>query len=99
MLIEFARHRSLDVVGAVVLGGTVCGVILGLVTHSSRALLLEGSVVTGTFGLAALTSLRARRPLMFHFALASMGGRTQSRAGSLIAVTTVSLGSSAIFGS
>jgi hypothetical protein len=74
VLIDFAHHRRLDVVGAVVLGGILCGVILGLITHSPRALLLEGSVVTGAFALTALASLRARRPLMFHFALASMGG-------------------------
>lgn len=74
VLIDFVRHRTLDVVGAVVLGGIVCGVILGVVTHSGRALLLEGSVVTAAFGLAALASLRARRPLRFHFALASVGG-------------------------
>lgn len=74
VLIDFRRQRSLDVVGAVVLGGIACGVILGLITHSGRALLLEGSVVTGVFALAALGSLRARRPLMFHFAVGSMGG-------------------------
>ncbi len=66
VLIDFVRHRTLDVVGAVVLGGIVCVVILGVVTHSGRALLLEGSVVTAAFGLAALASLRARRPLRFH---------------------------------
>lgn len=74
VLIDFARQRRLDVVGAVVLGGIVCGVILGLITHSSRALLLEGSVVTAAFAITALASLRTLRPLMYHFALASMGG-------------------------
>lgn len=75
VLIDFRRNRALDVIGCVVLGGLLVGAVLGLVTHSPRAVLLEGSIVTAAFALAALGSLFTRRPLMFHFAQAAIGGR------------------------
>jgi intracellular septation protein A len=62
------RHRRLDTVGALVLAGIVVGTILGLVSHSARLLLVEGSVPTGIFGLACLISLGTRQPLMYSFA-------------------------------
>ena len=62
------RHRRIEVVGALVLAGIAVGTILGLVSHSSRLLLVEGSVPTAIFGVACLGSLWARHPLMFSFA-------------------------------
>jgi hypothetical protein len=70
------RNRRLDVVGAVVLAGIVVGTLLGLVSHSARPLLVEGSVPTAVFGVACLGSLLARRPLMFSFALEFTGPDT-----------------------
>ncbi|HTW05820.1 MAG TPA: VC0807 family protein [Streptosporangiaceae bacterium] len=70
------RHRRVDVVGALVLAGIVVGTILGLVSHSARLVLAEGSVPTAVFGVACLGSLRARRPLMFSFALEFSGPDT-----------------------
>ena len=70
------RHRRLDVVGALVLAGIAVGAVLGLVTHSTRLLLVEGSVPTVIFGVACLGSLWARRPLMFSFALEFAGPDT-----------------------
>ncbi len=70
------RHRRLDVVGALVLAGIVVGTVLGLVSHSTRLLLVEGSVPTAVFGVACLGSLWARRPLMFSFALEFTGPDT-----------------------
>jgi hypothetical protein len=66
--INAIRHRRLDVVGALVLAGIAVGAILGLVSHSARLLLVEGSVPTAIFGVACLGSLGARHPLMFSFA-------------------------------
>ncbi len=74
VLIDVVQKHSLDVVGCVALGGLLLGAILGLLTHSPRAVLLEGSVVTAAFALAALGSLLTKRPLMFYFAQAAMGG-------------------------
>ena len=59
------RNRRLDAVGALVLAGIVVGTVLGLVSHSARLLLVEGSVPTGVFGVVCLGSLWARHPLMF----------------------------------
>jgi hypothetical protein len=57
--------RRLDVAGALVLAGIVVGTVLGLVSHSARLVLAEGSVPTTVFGVACLGSLWASRPLMF----------------------------------
>jgi hypothetical protein len=70
------RNRRLDIFGALVLAGIAVGTILGLVSHSPRLLLVEGSVPTGIFGLACLGSLWARRPLMFSFAVEFNGPDT-----------------------
>jgi hypothetical protein len=78
------QNRRLDIVGALVLAGIVVGTVLGLASHSTRLLLVEGSVPTAIFGLACLGSLCRRRPLMFSFALEFTGpdtakGREMSR--------------------
>jgi intracellular septation protein A len=72
------RHRRLDVLGALVLAGVVVGTVLGLVSHSTRLLLVEGSVPTAVLGAACLGSLRARRPLMFGLAREFTGPDTAS---------------------
>ncbi len=74
--IEAIRSRRLEVVGALVLAGIAVGTVLALVSHSTRPLLAEGSVLTGVFGVACLGSLRARRPLMFSMALEFTGPDT-----------------------
>lgn len=74
--ISAIRHRRLDVVGGLVLAGIAVGALLGLVSHSTRLLLVEGSVPTAVFGTACLGSLWAPRPLMFGFALEFTGPDT-----------------------
>src|ERR1700734_367073 len=63
VVINFVRRRRV-------------GAILGLVTHDSRLVLLEGSVPTAVFGLVCLGSLWTSRPLIYRFALEFMGGDT-----------------------
>ena len=70
------RKRRIDVVGALVLAGIVVGTVLGLVTHSPKLVLMEGSVPTAVLGVACLASLLTRRPLMFSFALEFTGPDT-----------------------
>jgi hypothetical protein len=70
------RHRRLDVVGALVLFGIAVGTLAGLITHSARLVLLQGSVPTAVFGVACLGSLWTRRPLMFGLALEFTGPDT-----------------------
>jgi hypothetical protein len=74
--ISAIRNRRLDVVGALVLAGVVVGALLGVVSHSPRLLLVEGSVPTAVFGVACFGSLWTRRPLMFSFALEFTGPGT-----------------------
>lgn len=71
--ITAVRNRRLDVVGTLVLAGIAVGTAVGLVSHSARALLIEGSVPTAVFGIACLGSLRARRPLFFSVVLEFTG--------------------------
>lgn len=69
------RHR-VDVIGVLVLAGIATGTVLGLTTHNTRLVLMEGSVPTGVIGLLGLASLWARRPLMYYFALQFIGPDT-----------------------
>ena len=70
------KHRRLDVVGALVLAGILAGTVLGLISHSTRLVLMEGSVPTVIFGVGCLGSLWTRRPLMYGFALEFIGPDT-----------------------
>ncbi len=70
------RHRRLDVVGALVLAGILVGTVLGLVSHSARLVLMEGSVPTAMFGVVCLGTLWTRRPLMYSFAVEFIGPDT-----------------------
>jgi hypothetical protein len=75
--ISAIRHRRLDVVGALVLAGILVGTALGLVSHSARLLLVEGSLPTVVFGVACLGSLWwAQRPLIYSFFLELIGPDT-----------------------
>ncbi len=74
VFIDWMRWRSLDVVGAVVLGGIALNVLLALATGDPKALLLDGAATTAVFGVVCWLSLRRRRPLIFHFAQAFYGG-------------------------
>lgn len=70
------RHHRLDVVGALVLAGILAGTVLGLISHSARLVLMEGSVPTAIFGLACLGSLWTSRPLMFGMSVEFIGPDT-----------------------
>ncbi len=69
-------HRRVDAVGVFVLAGIALGAVIGVISHSARLVLAEGSVPTGVFGLICLGSLLTRRPLMFRLALEFMGPDT-----------------------
>jgi intracellular septation protein A len=70
------QRRRLDVVGALVLAGIIVGTVLGLVSHSARLLLAEGSVPTAVFGVGCLGSLWVRRPLIYSLVLEFTGPDT-----------------------
>ena len=62
VIIGIVKHRRVDAVGVLVLAGIVVGAVLGLVSHSPKLVLDEGSVGTGVFGLLCLGSLARPEP-------------------------------------
>jgi intracellular septation protein A len=76
VLLTIIRDRRIDVIGVLVLTGIAVRVGIGLASHNTKLVLLEGAVPTTIFALALLGSLLAPRPLMFHFAQQSMGRDT-----------------------
>jgi hypothetical protein len=75
VVIDWLRWHTLEVVGAVVLGGIGLSVVLALVSDDPKVVLLEGAAITAAFGVGCLLSLTARRPLIFYFGQAFSGGR------------------------
>jgi intracellular septation protein A len=73
--VGWLRRRTLDVTGAIVLGGIGLSILLAALSNESKVILLKGAALTGAFGLACLVSLVTRRPLIFYFAQAFYGGR------------------------
>src|SRR5689334_7766353 len=76
IIVGVIRHRRVDTIGVLVLAGIAVGTVLGLLSGSPRLVLAEGSVPTAVFGLLCLASLRARRPLIYRFALEFIGADT-----------------------
>ena len=72
---DWFRWHTLEVVGALVLGGIALSVVLAVVSNHTKVVLLEGAAVTAGFGIVCLVSLMRRRPLIFYFAQAFSGGR------------------------
>ena len=72
---DWLRWRTLEVVGAIVLGGIAVSIALALVSDDPKVILLEGAAGTAAFGVACLVSLTRRRPLIFYFAQAFYGGK------------------------
>ncbi len=74
--ISVSRHRRIDAIGLLALLGIVAGTSAGLVSHSARLVLMEGSVPTAVFGLTCLGSLLTSRPLMYRIGLQARGEDT-----------------------
>jgi hypothetical protein len=75
VLFDWLRWRTLEVVGAAVLGGIALSIVLAFVSDDPKVVLMEGAAMTAVFGAACLVSLTRRRPLIFYFAQAFFGGR------------------------
>jgi hypothetical protein len=74
--IGIIQHRRVDALGVLVLAGIAVGAVLGLVSHNTRLVLDEGSVVTAVFGLICLGSLATPNPLMYRLAVEFIGPDT-----------------------
>jgi hypothetical protein len=71
-----ARTRHISPIGVLVLAGIIAGALAGLLTHSSRLVLMEGSVSTVILGIGCLASLRTREPLMYAILRETLGTAT-----------------------
>ena len=65
---SYARRRTLDYIGVIVIAGTLAGLCIYFLGGSPRMLLARDSVVTGVIGLVFLASLFLHRPLVFYLA-------------------------------
>ncbi len=67
-LVSYARRRTLDYIGVIVIAGTLAGLCIYFLGGSPRMLLARDSVITGVIGLVFLGSLFLHRPLVFYLA-------------------------------
>lgn len=70
--VEWLWHRRLDALSLVSLLGIALSLLALLLGGSPRLLLVRESLITGVLGLLALTSLLARRPVLYHLAEATL---------------------------
>lgn len=63
---NFIWKRHIDVVGLLVVVGLLLSAAFALVFHSPRLLLLQGSAISGLFGVVELVSLLFPRPILFY---------------------------------
>jgi small-conductance mechanosensitive channel len=66
-VVNFARRRTFDIVGLIVLAGVVAGLIPAAFGGSPRLLLVRESFVTGALGVVLIASVFVmRRPIMYY---------------------------------
>lgn len=75
-IVEWSRHRRLDAMSVLVLGGIVLSLLAMLGDGDSRWLLVRESLVSGAIGLLFVLSLPARQPLVTRLALAAAARRS-----------------------
>lgn len=69
---ELIRHRRVDALSMIVVGGIVLSILAAFGTGSARMLQLREKLVTGVIGLVFLGSAVIGRPLIYELAVASM---------------------------
>jgi hypothetical protein len=79
-VIEFARHRRLDALSVLVVGGIVLSLLAMLGGGGAQFLQLREKLVTGVIGLAFLGSVLIRKPLVYELARASMRRKSEGEA-------------------
>lgn len=73
--LQWARKRSIDPIGCIVLFGFAAGIVASVILGGSAFVLkVRDSAFTALFGLACLGSLLARRPAMFYIGRALSAG-------------------------
>ena len=79
-LVEFARHRRVDALSMMVLGGILLSLLAMLGGGGVKFLQLREKLVTGLIGLVFLGSAAIRRPLIYELARASMMRKSTEQA-------------------
>lgn len=75
-LIEFARHRRIDAISILVLGGIALSLVGFALGGSAKLLLMRESLITGLIGLAFIGSALIGKPLIYVLARASLSRRS-----------------------
>jgi intracellular septation protein A len=79
-LVEFARHRRVDALSVLVVGGIALSLLAMLGGGGIRFLQLREKLVTGVIGLVFLGSALAGKPLVYELARASMRRKSEREA-------------------
>lgn len=79
-IVEFARHRRLDALSVLVVGGIALSLLAMLGGGGAQFLQLREKLVTGVIGLAFLGSVLIRKPLVYELARASMRRKSEGEA-------------------
>jgi len=85
-IVQFARHRRVDALSMLVLGGIVLSLLAMLGGGGVKFLQLREKLVTGLIGLVFLGSALVRRPLIYELARASMLRRSTDEAAAFAAL-------------
>jgi hypothetical protein len=85
-LVEFARHRRIDALSMLVLGGILLSLLAMLGGGGVKFLQLREKLVTGLIGLVFLGSALIRRPLIYELARATMMRRSKDEAADFAAL-------------
>jgi hypothetical protein len=85
-LVEFARHRRVDALSMMVLGGILLSLLAMLGGGDVKLLQLREKLVTGLIGLVFLGSALIRRPLIYELARATMQRKSSEEAAAFTAL-------------
>jgi hypothetical protein len=79
-VVEFARHRRLDALSVLVVGGIVLSLLAMIGGGGVRVLQLREKLVTGAIGLVFVGSALIGKPLIYQLARASMRRKSEGEA-------------------